>query len=264
MRLLKVFLAVALLHATPSLFAEEGNSINPDRPGIADGSTVVGAGRFQIETGMQYEYRQSDSISDRRLFVPTLLRMGIGEKWEARIESNIYGRKKLSDQANGDTQSEGGQPISIGLKYQFRASDDTQRPSIGVILRLFPASGSGEFRTQNMTGDIRLASDWDFAPNWSLNPNIGLAIYEDDQSQLFSAQLFALTLSYNLAKTLNIFADIGVQSPEKKNGTTAIIYDAGVAYLINQDTQLDFSVGSGAAGTTVPRNFFSFGISKRL
>ena len=30
--------------------------INPDRPGLADGSNVVGADRIQVETGIQQEY----------------------------------------------------------------------------------------------------------------------------------------------------------------------------------------------------------------
>src|SRR6266852_6252827 len=61
----------------------EPDLINPDRPGIADGSTVIGKGRFQIETGVQGEFRSDGRATDHTLFTPTLIRIGINDKWEA-------------------------------------------------------------------------------------------------------------------------------------------------------------------------------------
>ena len=43
-----------------------------------------------------------------------------------------------------------------------------------------------------------------------------------------------------------------------------MIYDAGVAYIVGHDIQLDLSVGTGAAGLTPPHPFVSAGISKRF
>ena len=85
-----------------------------------------------------------------------------------------------------------------------------------------------------------------------LNPNVGVGVYDDDANHVYTAELVAATLNYNPSKVLNLFVDTGIQSPERKLGRTSIIYDAGIAYLINRDIQLDFSVGSGAAGKTPP------------
>jgi hypothetical protein len=253
-----------LLTLSPGALAQEDDYINPDRPGIADGSKVVGDGRFQIETGIQRELRNNDGLNERRLFLPTLLRYGVNEKWEIRVESNVYTWKRESDPLTGTRRSRGTSPVSLGAKYQFQDSKNSMQPSFGAIFRIFPASGSQEFGTKHTTGDIRLAADWDFAPDWSLNPNLGLAIYEDEQNQKFTARLFALTLNYNPTKTLNFFVDTGVQSPEKKDGSSSVIYDAGIAYLVNRDIQLDLSVGTGPVGTTPPHPFYSLGISKRF
>jgi hypothetical protein len=70
-----------------------------------------------------------------------------------------------------------------------------------------------------------LAADWSFAPSLklSLNPNIGVGRYEDDQGRTFTAGLFATTLNYLPNKKLNPFVDIGIQSPEVKNGQVAAI-----------------------------------------
>ena len=261
----KKIMAIGLLASTLALpvLAEEQDTINPDRPGIADGSNVVGAGRFQIEAGVQQEFRRTGVLKDRRVFVPTLLRLGISEQWEARIESNVYTWQRETDDT-GVNKSQGYAPVSLGVKYHFLDGNGPAQPSLGAILRVFPESGSNSFRTRHTTGDFRLAADWDFAPDWSLNPNVGVAVYEDGQQRLFSAGLFAMTLTYSQSKALSFFVDTGVQSPEEKNGKTAITYDAGVAYLISRDVQLDFSVGAGTAGNTTPRAFLSAGISVRF
>lgn len=261
---LEVQLQIApFAHAEP-VDANPDDYINADRPGIADGSNVVGEGRLQIEVGIQKEYRRNSSIHNRTLLVPALVRLGLDQNWEVRLEGNTYSWTKAYDVIQGGNQSEGAAPTSIGIKYHFIDSTGPQRLSLGTILRIFPPSGSRDLRTAHTTGDFRLAADWDFASQWSLNPNVGVAVYEDAGRQTYATGLLATTLNYNPSKTLNLFVDMGIQSKEAKRGKTSVILDAGVAYVIGRDYQLDFSVGSGVAGATPPRPFFSIGSSKRF
>src|SRR5438105_1333731 len=67
--------------------------IQPDRPGIADGSTVIFPGRFQIESGLLRQSLESGGIEQHAWFVPTLLRVGINQRWEARVETNGLSRQ---------------------------------------------------------------------------------------------------------------------------------------------------------------------------
>lgn len=238
--------------------------INPDRPAIADGSAVIGAGRFQVETGLQQEYHRGDGSYTRKFYIPTLLRFGTGSNLEVRVEGNAYTNMYAYDPALGATRNEGIAPTSIGVKYQFLEPDGWKRPSAGVILRLFPPSGSGGLGTVHATGDVRLAADWDFAPQWSLNPNIGVALYEDNAQRAYAAGLFAMTLNYKPSPMLSLFVDTGMQSPETKNGGTSVIVDIGVAYVIGRNLQLDVSVGWGVTGATSPDLFLSAGVSRRF
>ncbi len=266
--LYRLAVALALLATLPARAqtAATGTDdyINPDRPGIADGSNVVGAGRFEVETGLQREYRSDDAVQDQTLFAPTLLRLGLSGNWEARIESNVYTWVSSFDPAQGSTHREGASPISIGAKYHFLDSAGVRQPSMGAILRIFPPSGTGSFGSAHATGDFRLAADWDFAPRWSLNPNLGVGVYEGDARRLYTAALFAATLNFNPNKILNLFVDAAIQSPETNGGATSIVYDGGVACLIGRDIQLDVSLGTGAAGATPPHPFLAAGISKRF
>lgn len=256
-------IGIAALVSTPAS-AQDDDYASPDRPGIADGSEVVGSKRFQIESGMQLELRNENGARDRTIYVPTLLRLGLTDRFEARIETNAYNWERVRDPATGVTRSRGGAPVSFGAKYQLLDRQGSAHPAVGVIGRIFPPSGSGDFRTDHWTGDFRVAADWDFAPKLSLNPNIGVAFDEDDEGRPYRAALLALTLSYNPTKQLGLFIDTGEQFPERKNGRSSAIVDAGIAYLPAKDLQLDLSAGTRVAGDTAPHPFVSAGISKRF
>ena len=238
--------------------------INADRPGIADGSTVVGPKTFQVESGIQQEYRRSGTSREHTFFVPSLLRFGIDNRWEVRVEGNMFTRVTSFDSSITTDQESGFAPLSLGFKYHIFASHNERQLSLGTIVRVFPTWGSEEFRTQHTTWDARLAADWSFAPKLSLNPNIGVARYEDDQGRLFTAALFAVTLNYNPTKKLNPFIDLGVQAPEVTNGPGGATLDGGVAYIIGRNLQLDASIGTRVHGQTGPRPFIGGGISWRL
>ncbi len=237
--------------------------INPDRPGIADGSTTIGPDHVQAELGFQYEYHRDPQGHFQLFFMPTLLRFGLSDTWEIRVEGNSYTWQRAR-QGGQVAVTDGFQPASIGVKYHFMDDGGFSRPSVGAILRVFPAWGTGAFHTRITTGDMRLVADWNFASTWSLNPNIGVARYEDAGGHAVTPALFAMTLNYNPSPVLNFFVDTGMQSAEAHRGRASIVVDAGTAVIIGHDVQLDASVGWGAAGLTTPQPFVAVGVSKRF
>src|ERR1700730_1631949 len=152
----------------------DADLINPDRPGIADGSNVIGAKRLQIETGLQEEFRRDGDSREHTIFIPTLIRIGIDNRWEARIEGNTFTRVVTFNRTDGTSQSSGFAPVSFGVKYHIYDFKGTHQTSFGTIVRVFPAWGSEDFRPHHVTGDVRLAVDWDFVERLklSLNPNV--------------------------------------------------------------------------------------------
>jgi hypothetical protein len=233
---------------------------NPDRPGIADGSSVVGAGYWQVESGLQREWRRDGAERARLTYVPTLLRFGIDDHWEGRIEGNAFGWQRQSDAG----RSAGAMPVSLGVKYNAQASDDSGKPGYGAIVRVFPRSGSDTFGTHRVTADARLVADVALSPTWSLNPNIGVAFEEDGDGHQYNTALFATTLAYAATRQLNVFVDTGMQSREQRHGKAQVILDTGVAYMLTSDVQLDATVGRGVHGATPPRVYASAGVSVRF
>jgi hypothetical protein len=249
--------------ARPTPATDSTDLINPDRPGIADGSRVIQPAQLQIEIGVQQERRRDGAVRTITTFAPLLVRFGVVDRFEARVESNSLTSNETSVSGSQTARVTGSSPVSIGAKYQLYDSNGENRRSLGVIARLFPPSGSSDYRADRYTSDFRLAADWDFAPQLSLNPNVGIARQEDDQGRAFTAALGALTLTYSPTNRISPFVDLGAQSPETARGTAAIIADAGLGYIIGRDIQLDISAGRGVHGATPPRPFIAAGVSMR-
>jgi hypothetical protein len=242
--------------AVPAL----ADDINADRPGIADGSGVVGAGRLQVEAGLQREWRDDGEARERLTYMPALLRIGIDDHWEARVEGNTFGWQNQSDTA----RSTGTMPVSLGVKYHVAGNGESGNPGVSVIARVFPRSGAGAFGTHRATGDVRLVADVALTPDWSVTPNIGVARQEDDAGIQFNTALLAGTLTYAASKQLNVFVDTGMQSREERHGRKQVIFDTGVAYVLTPDVQLDATIGRGTHGATPPRVYASAGVSVRF
>jgi Putative MetA-pathway of phenol degradation len=256
--------AAALLCATALFAQSDEDLINPDRPGIADGSQTVKHGTFQVELGAERDHQVQGGADDVTLSTPLLLRYGLTDAFELRVETSGFERDTTTTIFGGDRNTASGlAPISAGFKFHFLDEDQKiHRPSLGVIGRIFAPSGSRDLRSHETTADIRLAADLDLSDRWAINPNIGVASYVDGGR--YTAALAALTVQYNFTKKLNAFVDGGFQSPEQKRGKASLLLDTGAAWIIGTNTQLDFSIGWSARGETVPNVFVSAGVSERF
>jgi hypothetical protein len=124
----------------------------------------------------------------------------------------------------------------FGFKFHF-----ADAPSLGVIVRAGQQHG----------GDIRLAADFNLGTSgkWSLNPNVGVSRDRD--------ALAALTVQYNVTERANVFLDGGYDGRQ-------ILIDAGGAWILGRDTQLDLEITRGARGRPLPDTVVSAGVSRRF
>ena len=231
--------------------------INADRPGIADGTGTLSRGRFQVEFGIQRESKTDEVGRSSMAFLPALIRVGLGRRAEFRVETNGYAWAKIEG-ADVAQRSSGWWPISLGMKYRLCA--DRCPVPIAIVGRAVPASGSSAFKSGRPTGDVRLAAELELTPNWSLNPNIGVAWYEGDEAR-FSATLLASTLTFTRSQRVMPFLDVGYQKPSSPAGPAALVVDAGLAYIVTPNVQFDASAGRGMHGPAAP--FVAAGISVR-
>jgi hypothetical protein len=73
-------------HLSAQSYRVRARDIDADRPGIADASTVIEPRSIQLESGVQWESRPAGRV----WFLPTLVRIGVLDRLDGRIESNIW------------------------------------------------------------------------------------------------------------------------------------------------------------------------------
>ena len=166
---LLIFLAV-----TTSAYAQNNGAEEPlvtDRPDLADSSVTVGHLVTQVEFGFLWERPQGEGPDVDAVSVPLLLRFGIGDDFELRLESGtLSGLRTTSPTGNTDWES-GFAPVDIGFKYHVKdAGASPLDPSLGVQLMIGPPAGSGPFRSDSTSVTFKLSGDFDFAPASAWGP----------------------------------------------------------------------------------------------
>lgn len=230
--------ATLFLLLIPMFTRAQETSIVADRPGLADGSALVARGVAQLETGVTVEG------GDGELFtLPTLVRYGITNGLELRIASDVVGW--TAD--DGDIA-----PLSAGFKLRLR---DGALP-LSLIASVQPPSGGGSLRSSAFESEARLVSDIELAEGLSLTPNVGVAVVEGDGA----VALFAMTLEREMGRALP-FVDFETTIG---GGDTSMIADAGIAFVVRPDTQLDLSAGVNVLGDQYPDWFIAAGYSRRF
>lgn len=228
--------AALFLVLIPVFAHAQEESIVADRPGLADGSTTVSQGVVQLETGVVTE--EGDAFA-----LPTLVRYGITNRFELRIASDVLGwNDDDSDIA----------PISAGFKLRLREG----AIPLSLIASVQPPSGGGSLRSDAFETEARLVSDIAIAEGLSLTPNVGIAFAEGDDA----VGIFAMTLEREMGNALP-FVDFETSFG---SGDTSFIADAGVAWVVRPNTQLDVSAGVNVVGDAYPDWFIAAGYSRRF
>ena len=215
------------LLAVPAVAQQD--PIVADRPGLADGPGVVGAGTMQLEFGVN-----RDDDGESLVTLPTLFRYGLSDALELRIESDVV------EFSSGNRERA---PIALGVKWRIREGD-------------VPISLIASVQTEDVEGSVRITSDIDLGSGFSLTPNAGVSIAEGEDA----VGVIAATVEHGFGNATP-FVDFELQSG---GGDTSMIFDAGVAWLVTNDTQLDVSAGVEVAGTAYPDWFIGAGISRRF
>ena len=230
--------AMVFLLLLPVVARAQEESIVADRPGLADGSTLMARGVAQLEIGV------SADGGDEELFtLPTLVRYGITDRLELRIASDVVGWTE----DGGDIA-----PLSAGFKLRLREG----AVPLSLIASVQPPAGGGSLRSTAFESEARLVSDIELAEGLSLTPNVGVALVEGDGA----TAIFAATLERELGRALP-FVDFETTIG---NGDTSMIADAGLAWVLRPDTQLDISAGVNVLGDEYPDWFIAAGYSRRF
>lgn len=244
-------------------FADDGDVINPDRPNVANSSQVVGDGRLQLEIGVNWDRQRNDDLHLRTLSTPTLLRIGLGDTTELRIETD--GRSiehELDPATRARTTTAGWNATSIGFKWRF-AEGEGVHPALGLIGSAALPSGSSALRVKGVLPQLVLAAEWDLPQGWSLAVTPGAGADVDDDGARYHYGILAASLGKKFTEQVQGFFEVAApQIASASHGGDRMQVDAGVSWRLNKNCQVDAMVVHGLNRQT-PDLSLAFGLSVR-
>lgn len=242
----------------------DDDAIATDRPDFVESSDVVGKGRFQLETSLAWERDRAGGVKARLASTPTLLRIGAGEDWELRFETDGRLRQRI-DEAGAVTRQNGWSDLSIGVKWHQRdGNEEAGTPGLGWLLHVDVDSGSSAFRGQGLRPSLRFVAEWEFAGGWSLGVMPGVYRDRDEDGRHFAGGILAATLGKSLTDRLRGFVEVsGQQLAASKHGGSVVTFDTGLAYLLDRDLQVDVAMSRGI-NKNAPDLAWTVGVSARF
>jgi len=262
----EAMLALALLAA---LAAADDPPIATDRPGNGNAATVVPDLRFQVETSGNLLV---DDGGDQVGF-PTILRFGLGDFVELRAGTGIITLNLEGDELRGTDDVEATDTL-LGMKLQL-AENSGLLPDVAVMLDLFLPTSPG---TDEVVPEFRTAAAWSLPANFGLLMNLGFDVPTGvrptpliDEGPRAGERVVNILWVANLGYTvpaigerLSLFVEgFGRISTDSELSQTISQFDAGMAFLITDDVQLDSFVQIGLDAAS-PDFQYALGVSFRI
>lgn len=259
-----VALLCCLLPLAACAAPDEDDVIATDRPDFADSPDVVGKGRFQIEMGFERDRDIADGVKTRNDTVPTLLRLGVSEDWELRLETEGYQHSVADDLATGQrSRLSGYSDISVGAKWHLRDGDGG-RPALGLVAQWDLDTGSRSVRAQGKGGTLRLGAEWDLADDLSLGLVQGLAWRHRDDGKRTTSALFGIVLEKSWNQRFSTFVEYAArQIAHARDGGSISTFDLGASWLLTRSVQLDTALSRGI-NRNAPKWDWTAGVSMKF
>lgn len=230
-----------LLAALGSVCSSVGATerIETDGPDFVESAEVVGKNRFQLETSVARTTNRTDTVKERTTTTPTLLRLGVSDTLELRLEGDGATRYVARDNATGETETiTGTSDTAFGVKWKSHKKEDgTMKPSVAWILHVEPPSGSKAFRRTGTETSLRSAIAWDLPNGYSagLMPGIKRDRNEDRSNHHWSGILGA-TVAKNFTDDFRIFVELAYEDIRRgRHGGPVGTANLGTVYMLNQD-----------------------------
>jgi hypothetical protein len=224
--------------------ARAAEPIDTDGPDFVESSEVVGHGRLQFEANLAREHAARDAGHQTTTSTPTLLRLGVAQALELRLETE--GRVEVR---NDDSTQTGQADVALGIKWHSQDRDPTAGiPALSWILHFDAPTGSSELRGRGIRPSLRAVATWDLPDDFALSVMPGIKLGTTPNGERFVSGIFGAALNRRWTERFRTFVEVAApQITTNRYGGTSLSWSLGAAYLINNDWQL--GVRAAAAAT---------------
>jgi hypothetical protein len=250
----------ALLPAEHMAFAAE--PIDADGPDFVESSEVIGKNRFQYEADLLSQRDQRTPTVIQTTSTPTLLKYGITDTIELRLQTEGYIRN--ASQNNNAVQTGTGD-TALGLKWHSQDKEDAAgKPSISWLLHFDTPSGSNGFSRPGVRPSLRSVMTWELPQNFALGVMPGIKYDTANDGHRYTSGILGVVLNNRLTERFRAFVEMSAeQLAHAQDGGNVAYWDIGAAYLLTTDTQLGARAGF-AANQNTPSNYFLIEVAQRF
>lgn len=241
-------LLLSVLYTPARAHDQSDGVIATDRPDFVESSAVVGKGAVQVETSVAYERSRQNGV-ERATSTPTLLRFGVADTLEVRVESDglMHHWSRMPADPSRNSDQRGMADSSLGLKWHARDGDEDKGvASLGVLLHVDLPTGARAVRADGPRPSLRGVAEWELPHELSLGVMPGLASERNDGGQRFTSGIFAVVLGKAWTPAWRSFVEVSApRIAHASDGGSQVSFDVGGAYLINRRCQIDAAISRG-------------------
>lgn len=253
---------LAAAAATPT--DDYSDPIATDRPDFVESSSVVGKGRVQIETSGAFERSRHDGVVERLVSTPSLLRLGVSDTLEARIETDGVSHAWTRGLGSDDNEDASGlADTSFGMKWHVRDGAEGV-PALGMLFSVDVPSGARRLHSAGVRPSLRGVAEWDLPSDLSLGVMPGLASERNEAGRHFTSAIFGVVLGKDWNKRFHSYIEMAApRIAHARDGGTQASAGFGSSYLLTPDCQVDVGLLGGLNRFT-PNVSITAGVSVRL
>ncbi len=231
-----LYTTLGIFISTNNCFGQFNETIRTGRPGQAIGAYAVGKNVFQTQTGVDFGGSNATRLKSNTVAPNTVLRFGITKT--AEINS---GWEYRTDKYKTDTSSyvqSGLSGANLGMRFNILPAIK-QHPSLGFQFSLKMPILSKDYNPKFVAPRFLLIATENFSDRWSLTANAGASYNGNDAEP---TGIYVLNLSYALSSKFGTFIE---NYGHYYKSHLENRWDAGIAYLANNNLQLDIYGGAG-------------------
>ena len=236
---------------TPAGCPSPSDSINTDRPGVTNSSTVVPYGSFQAESGIDWAVSGGSNLLSGS---STRLRLGVYNCTEFLIDVPNY-----TGALNG-SQPSGFSDVVVSLKHQFPEPFRFKGFNVSATAGLGFPSGYKKISGRGYQPYIQAPWSYQISDNWSASGMFTLSWFPSESSR---NPTFGPTFSLGrqfFDSRANINVEYGGNYDHQR---PQHVLDTLGQWRFTNTQQLDFQAGFGLNSSSVD-HFFGVGYSFRL
>lgn len=217
----------------------------PDFGYIPNAIGIVQPGRTYVETAAELDHGPASGARSGR--VPVLVRSGVAEDWEARVE--VWPLQVEEDALDRTT---GAGPLQVGFKHRVsRGEGHALAPAWGFEVELILPLASADFDDGKVEPGAWFNADHTLSEDGTLTWNAGFLTPVDDAGSQYVQTYLAGAYSYFMTPEVQLYATGSWNASTSSRGDSLAFVGAGLYWYFCTRTVLVAGYNAGLTSESV-------------